>query len=337
MRLPDPVFYPPFLITRASHVRLTVGDIARSRDFYCGVLGLIVSDETPEACYLRAAEEACHHSLVLEKCQEGRVPECTAVGMRVLTEQELDKAHEWLLARKLSVEWVELPFQGRTLRTRDIVGVPVEFCATMDVVERRFGDRRAPATYAKRLDHYQLFSPDNVAQTEFYTELGFRISDAMVAGTDLEGTFLWRKGNTHDLVLFTGTGPRLHHFAYVVSEPAQVLRACDMAGELGYGRTTERGPGRHPLDGALYIYFRDPDGHRVELFDGHYQTIDAELEPNVVQVKDSAQPWGLPGQASWFHEATPFAGARQTDPKIKRTAPTLEAYLERQAAEKGKA
>ncbi|PZU21343.1 MAG: 3,4-dihydroxyphenylacetate 2,3-dioxygenase [Shinella sp.] len=332
MKLPSPVFYPPFSITRASHVRLTVRDIPASRAFYVGVLGLIVSDEDESACYLRAAEEACHHSLVLEKAVPGETPQCTAIGMRVLTDAELDKAFEWLSAKNLPVEWVSLPYQGRTLRMRDVAGVPVELCATMDVVERRFGDLRAPAAYAKRLDHYQLFSPDNLAQTNFYAELGFRISDAVAAGDDLEGAFLWRKGNTHDLVLFTGRGPRLHHFAYVVSEPAQVLRACDMAGERGYGRATERGPGRHPMDGALYIYFRDPDGHRVELFDGHYQTIDAEQEPNLVQVENSAQPWGLPGQSSWYFEATPFAGTDLRDPLIKRTTPTLEEYLARKKA-----
>ncbi|MFI5782882.1 VOC family protein [Nocardia sp. NPDC051570] len=332
--LPEAIFYPPFLITRASHVRLTVRDLAASRDFYSGVLGLIVSDETPEACYLRAAEEACHHSLVLELCAPQARPECTAIGMRVLTDDELDKAHTWFGQRGLPADWIDVPHQGRTLRTRDVVGVPVELCATMDVVDRRFGDHTAPATYAKRLDHYQLFSPDNNAQTAFYAELGFRISDAVMAGDDVEGAFLWRKGNTHDLVLFTGSGPRLHHFAYLVSEPAQVLRACDMAGDRGYGHTIERGPGRHPFAGALYTYFRDPDGHRVELFDGHYQTIDAELAPHVVQVEDSAQPWGLPGQASWYFEATPFQGADRQEPRIKRTAPTLEDYLERRAAGK---
>lgn len=332
--LPEPVFYPPFNITRSSHVRLTVRDLSVSRDFYSGVLGLIVSNETPDACYLRAAEEACHHSLVLEKCAPDAEPECTAIGMRVLTEGELDRASHWLETRGFPIEWMDLPYQGRTLRTRDVVGVPVELCATMDVVDRRFGDLMAPATYAKRLDHYQLFSHDARAQTEFYAKLGFRISDAILAGDDLEGAFLWRKGNTHDLVLFTGSGPRLHHFAYVVSEPSQVLRACDTAGDSGFGRTIERGPGRHPLDGALYVYFRDPDGHRVELFDGHYQTIDAELEPRIVQAKDSAQPWGLPGQSSWFLEATRFSGAEVGEPILERSAPTLEAYLESKSAGK---
>ena len=327
MKLPPPVFYPPFVITRASHVRLTCRDISKSRAFYTEVPGLIVSDEADGCVYLRAAEEACHHSLVLEQAAADAQVECPAIGMRVLTDEELDRAARWLEGKGLPVAFVELPHQGRTLRTRDSAGIPIELCATMDVVERLFGDRRAPATYAKRLDHYQLFVPDVLELSRFYAELGFRFSDVVTAGEELEGAFLWRKGNTHDLVLFTGTGPRLHHFAYTVSEPAQILRACDMAGEMGYPRSTERGPGRHPLDGAMYIYFRDPDGHRIELFDGHYQTIDAELEPNLVPVQRSAQPWGLPGQASWFHEATPFGGAPLVQPKVQRTAPTLENYL----------
>lgn len=40
--------------------------------------------------YLRGLEEVCHHSLVLKKTTEG--PVCERVGMRVYTEDDLEKA-----------------------------------------------------------------------------------------------------------------------------------------------------------------------------------------------------------------------------------------------------
>ena len=58
---------PGFRITRASHVVLTVRDLAASRQFYEKVIGLILTAEEGGALYFRGVEEACHHSLVLRK------------------------------------------------------------------------------------------------------------------------------------------------------------------------------------------------------------------------------------------------------------------------------
>ena len=33
----------------------------------------------------------------------------------------------------------------------------------------------------------------------------------------------------------------------------------------GYLANMERGPGRHGIANAFFLYVRDPDGHRVEL------------------------------------------------------------------------
>ena len=72
MPLRDPVFDPPFNVVRASHVELGVRDLARSRAFYVDCLGLLVSDETEDALYLRGIEERSHHSIVLRRAPRGR-------------------------------------------------------------------------------------------------------------------------------------------------------------------------------------------------------------------------------------------------------------------------
>jgi catechol 2,3-dioxygenase len=46
----------------------------------------------------------------------------------------------------------------------------------------------------------------------------------------------------------------------------------------------------------LFVYLRDPDGHRVEVFNSHYQTIDIEVEPvrwDAASLTTNAR-WGLP-------------------------------------------
>ena len=67
MSLPTTNHDPGFRITRASHVVLTVRDLAASRQFYEKVIGLILTAEEGDALYFRGVEEACHHSLVLRK------------------------------------------------------------------------------------------------------------------------------------------------------------------------------------------------------------------------------------------------------------------------------
>lgn len=328
VQLPQQVFYPPFNITRASHLSYGVRDLKQSLQFYTSVIGMLVTEQTETIAYLRCAEEACHHSLVLRQLDEGEEPCCDSIGFRVLTDQELDQAFDWAKANHVAAQWVDIPHQSRTLRLIDPVGTPLDFCAHMGVLERNMGQMNSSMSFAKRLDHTQILCPDVALCTEFYVSLGFRISDVIVIDGDLEAVFLWRKGSVSDLVLMHGSGPRVHHAAYFVRKPDEILRACDMVGELGLPAiTTEEGPGRHGMDGAYYIYFRDPDGNRVELFDGHYQTIDTELEPKQYPPDVAAPPWGLPTLASWFEEGTKFVDTPVIEPEHPRFAPTMEDYI----------
>ena len=90
MSIPRTVYPAPFNMTRASHVVVTVKDLGASRAFYVDALGFVVSDEDANTLYLRGLEEVCHHSLVLKKTTEA--PVCERVGMRVYTEDDLEKA-----------------------------------------------------------------------------------------------------------------------------------------------------------------------------------------------------------------------------------------------------
>jgi catechol 2,3-dioxygenase len=334
MSLPAVNLDPPFRITRSSHVVLTVKDLDASKRFYSEVLGLVLSAEDSDALYFRGVEEACHHSLVLRK---GLEPACRRIGMRMLTENDLDRAMDYFKAQGCIAAFTEVPFQGRTLQVTDPVGTPMEFCAIMPVMPRMitaFSQQRGGC--ALRLDHYQVLTPEVRKACEFYMAAGFRLSEyiAPKGTTDLRGVFLQRKGNPHDIVFFNGTGPRLHHFAYLAAEVHHLLRACDIAGELGYGSTVERGPGRHGPGHAMYVYFRDPDGHRVELFNTHYQVMDIENEPVAWDPTDHnvSFPWGLPARAGWFTEATLFEGASLHEPRVKPTPMTLEKLLSQPTA-----
>ena len=69
MSIPKPNLHPPFNIVRLSHVEFGVADLAKSRAFYVDTLGLQVTDETPEAIYLRGLEERGHHCMHVLRSQ----------------------------------------------------------------------------------------------------------------------------------------------------------------------------------------------------------------------------------------------------------------------------
>ena len=329
MALPATRYGLPFNITRASHLELHVADLERSLRFYTHVIGLAVTLREDGVAWLRGMEEACHHSLVLRTTTQS--PACPYLGFRVFSDEELVRLAEHLGAAGLTPAWVESPFQGRTLRVSDPGGVPLEFCARMPVQPRlltRFDLYRGGG--ALRLDHLQLHVPDVNALSGFYTDLGFRISEYVtVDGETLIAVFLQRKGNPHDIVLFAGPGPRLHHVAFTTTDVARLTLACDVAGELGYGAQVERGPGRHGPGHALYVYMRDPDGHRVELFTTHYQTLDIDDEPVRWDPREArfGMPWGLPAQRSWHVEASPFVGVEVTGSAAADGPHVLEEFL----------
>ena len=329
--LPTTAPEPPFRITRASHVSLTVTDLGASRDFYRDVIGLVVTEETPDAVYLRGLEEAAHHSLTLYRTDGA--PLADRVGFRVATDEDIDRAEHWLRAHDVVHRRVEKPFQGPTIQFTDGVGTHMELTSSMTVVERRmqhFDEFRSGAP--QRIDHFQVVTHDVQGATEWWAQLGMRMSEytAKDGTEELWGSWMEVKGNTHDLVFTNGRGPRLHHFAYTVPDAVKLIDAADVAGALGFGQEIDRGPGRHGISNALFLYLRDPDQHRIELFTTHYQFMDLETPPIRWDVSDPrrAQLWGMPASARWFFEASPFPDQPVEEPLLTATPATLEDYLQ---------
>lgn len=328
VQIPETPTSAPFRVTRASHLVYTVRDLARSRDFYTEVLGLVVSDEDRDTLYLRGVEERTHHSLVLKRT-DGQ-PACVRAGLRTFDDEDLEKAKFFFEKSGLKAEFVDAPYQSRTLHTTDVSGAKLELCASMPRVERldqKFEHLRGGG--ALRFDHYQLTTTDVQATARFYTEMGFRIMDYMVVSGQPFGVFLHAKDSQYDVVFVRRPGPALHHFAYVVNGINDIIRACDIAGSLGYGDNVEYGPGRHSLGHSYYVYLLDPDNHRVELMPPPIYYGDAEDGPIVFDLTGASrvtESWGLPPRLSWLKNATPFEGA-PLNSLPPGPEPSLEAYL----------
>jgi catechol 2,3-dioxygenase len=319
MPIRRPVPAPPFNIVRASHVELAVRDLGASRAFYVDCLGYLVTDATGDALYLRGVEERNHHSIVLRRSQEIGVD---ALGFKLASEEDLDRAAFWFARTGLPTSFPELLYQGRTLRTADPLGMPLDFYFRMDQAElmlQRYAEYRGARI--QRIDHLNCFTPDVQASNDFYNALGFRVTE--YTETDDAEPKLWavwmhRKGNVHDLALTNGRGPRLHHIGVWTAGALDILHLCDVMATSGYLANMERGPGRHGISNAFFLYVRDPDGHRVELFTSDYLTVDPDLEPLRWSLRDPQRQtlWGHPAPKSWFEEGSPFVGVALREPAL---------------------
>jgi len=287
MSLPTTNFDPGFHITRASHVVLTVRDLAASRRFYKEVIGLILTAEDDSTLYFRGVEEACHHSLVLRKAAD---VSCLRIGLRVFSDRDLEKLKTFFETQGCPAAWVDVPHQGRTLHATDPAGTPLEFCATMPVMPRMITKfTRHAGGSALRLDHYQILTPEVRKACEFYMAAGFRLSEYVApSGTfDLRGVFLQRKGNPHDIVFFNGAGG---------APPAARLRCRGRARFRGSRRARSGAAWAGACDVRLYARPRRPSRRAVQhpLSDHGYRERAGRLGPFGPQYR---APLGLAGAA----------------------------------------
>ena len=298
-----------FSIIRVARTVINVTDLDESRKFYVDALGFIETERTDDRLYLRCLEEAHHHSLVLQKADK---PSVEAIGYKVKSDKDLEELETFFQSKGLKTKWLEEGKQhalGKALRVQDISGLPVEFFSKMDKVERllqRYDLYKG--SRVQRIDHVNCAVPDVQKAYDFYVnELGFECSEDTIDSTgQLWAAWLHRKPTVHDQAFMNGVGPRLHHIGFWLPDPLALIHTCDVLASLGYAHSIERGPGRHGLSNAFFLYLRDPDGHRIELYNGDYLTSDSDVGPLHWDLDDPMRQtfWGAKAPDSWFDEAS---------------------------------
>jgi catechol 2,3-dioxygenase len=323
-----------FNIIRCARAILHVTDLAASRDFYENALGFVVTEADQQHLYLRGYEEHNHHSLVLKKAEQ---PGIEVISYKVYAEEDLENLYDFFERKNMNPKWINEGQQhavGKAFRVQDISGIPVEFFVKMDTVERllqRYDLYRGARV--QRIDHFNCMVSDVQKAYDFYVnELGFACSEY----TETEDKKLWaawlhRKPNVHDLALMNGKGPLLHHIGFWLSDQLSIIHACDVLASMGYAKSIERGPGRHGLSNAFFLYLRDPDGHRIELYNGDYLTCDPDFKPIRWDINDPRRQtfWGHQAPDSWFDEASEVLDIHSgkpmelREPTLKKLKPTF--------------
>ena len=305
--IPTPTAPAPDVL-RCAYMELIVTDLKKSRDFYVEVLDLQVTEEDENAVYLRSMEEFIHHNLVL---RQGPTAAVAAFSYRVASPEDVDRAEAYYRELGCEVRRNKDGFVkgiGDSVRVQDPLGFPYEFFYDVEHVERlawRY-DLYSPGALV-RLDHFNQVTPDVPKAVDYMEKLGFRVTEDIQddAGT-VYAAWMRRKPTVHDTAMTGGDGPRMHHVAFATHEKHNILAICDKLGALRLSDTIERGPGRHGVSNAFYLYLRDPDGHRIEVYTQDYYTGDPDNPVITWDVHDNQRRdwWGNPVVPSWYTEAS---------------------------------
>jgi catechol 2,3-dioxygenase len=299
-----------FDIVKAGHIEFFVTNLKEAREFYVDTLGFVVTETDRSHIYLRGLEDRVHHCLILTKSD---APGVGHFAFRVANEDGLKSIETLAKAKGGKTTWVEAGEergQGRALMTEDMFGFPVEFYSKMakeDWMLQKFQNYRGAKVM--RLDHFNILLPDVAAAYDWYVKgLGFvctEVTETEGAKPEMWAAWLRRKHDCHDIALTTGKGPRVHHVGFTVSDRSSIMDVADLLASSGYLKSMERGPGRHGVSNAFFLYLRDPDGNRIELYTGDYVSADPDWVPIKWKLNDPQRQtfWGAPTPLSWFDEA----------------------------------
>ncbi len=292
-------------IIRIGHGVFYVTDLEKSKHFYVDLLGLNILHESQSALYLRGVEDR-EWTLKLELAPQAGVKH---LAYRVGNQGDLEAMIAFAESENLPWRWETEQDYPKLLKMQDPFGTPIAFYAESvkyPWLLQRYDLHRGPGL--QRIDHINVMSPNVEAMMRWYIDkLGFRLSEY----TEDDQKRIWaawiqRRGGVHDLAITNGSGPRLHHFAYWMPDAMSIIRACDILAGAMQTDAIERGPGRHGISNAFFLYLRDPDGHRIELYTSDYITADPDFEPIRWHLDDPRRQtlWGAKTPRSWFEEGS---------------------------------
>ena len=172
------------------------------------------------------------------------------------------------------------------------------------------------------LSHIELLTPKPEESLFYFREiLGMEVSGESGDSVYLRGFGDYERSS---LKLTASKQSGVGHLAYRTYSPEALQRRVAALEAGGIGGAWLDGDLGH---GAAYT-FLDPDGHRIELFNTHYQVMDIENEPVRWDASQSAKRrWMLPARRQWFFEASRFAGVELREPVKKGDPMSLEKFI----------
>lgn len=241
------------------YVRLGTRDKGQTDRFAREILGLEKVRQEAGASYFRS--DSRDHTLVYF---EGD-PSDHSVGFELRTADELERAAAELSNRGVHVragtpDECEQRHVKAFVHFKDPTGNKIELVVNPHHSGRRyFPSRDAGIT---GFSHVGLCTTDAARDERFWTQvLGARVSDWIG-----DAPLLRIDDVHHKVALFPTTRSGVQHINHQVEGVDDIMRAWYMLKKLDV--PIAFGPGRHPTSGAMFLYFRGPDGMIFEYSSG---------------------------------------------------------------------
>ncbi|WP_226037535.1 VOC family protein [Aquibacillus saliphilus] len=281
-------------IAKLGHVGLITTDLEKSLVFFKEVVGLEETEVKNGTVYLRAWGDFEHHTLSIREGSESCVDH---IAWKAKREEDVEKFAELLAFSGTEVTWVkegEEAGQGSAIRFQLPSQHTFEIYFKMDkpladedrrsVLKNQTYKSWRKGISPRRIDHVNILSSYDAKEITNYliNSLGFKLREYIKAPDDsYAGSWLSVTNLVHDIaVSFDPTSPtenQIHHISYWLDDAQDLLRAADILSENGI---KFKGPGKHGISQAMYIYVEDPgSGLRVELFTGGYLIFEPDWDP----------------------------------------------------------
>lgn len=291
--------------------------------FFYEMLGMEISYREGQSVYLRAYEDFYQYSL---KITERDQPGLEEITWRAKSSEALERMAYWLKDAGVGSGWAENDYahgsaykfttpdghRMKVLYELDYFVAPAELRSKL---RNRPSKRPLRGVPVRRIDHVSLMVSDVARHRDFLVDqLGFKVREELIGEDEKTfGSWLSVSPLVHEIAILgdrLGRGNRFHHLAYWYGVPQHLMDIADVFSERDI--PIERGPGKHGIGQAYYLYAFEPGGNRIELygdsgyliFDPDWQAVTWSMANEVDRVK--AGVWiGGKSPDSFFRYATP--------------------------------
>ncbi|ATL88121.1 catechol 2,3-dioxygenase [Streptomyces malaysiensis subsp. malaysiensis] len=308
-------------IAHLAHVQLLTPRLDDSVRFFTDFLGLRVVGAEGNQVYLHAWDDYQHHTLTLRGHRHAGI---ARTHLRTASPESLTRRVAAIEAAGHGRGWVDgEPGFGPTYVFTDPDGH--EFGLYYEAEWFESGDAFRPALKnqaaaypntgvpARRLDHVNFLGKTPVDNRDFMVEaLGAMTTEQILLDDGTVGAAWTTFTNKSYDIVYTrdnlGHSGRLHHIAFAADSRHDILRACDVALDLGV--FIETGPHKHAIQQTFFLYLYEPGGNRIELCNAGARLV---LAPDWKRVdwseaeRAKGQAWGLRTIESFHTHGTPTA------------------------------
>lgn len=283
-------------VKELGYIGIEASDLPAWERFCVNLIGLQLADRRQDRVSFRQDRKV--HRVIVEP---GPADDIAYFGYDCGSDVELDEIVDRLQANGFGVELgdgVLAAARGvdRIAVTTDPMGIRLELYVGLHDADTPFSSPLNPSGFQTAdggAGHSALVSPDRQAALDFYTLLGFRISDYILQevgpGQVLDIAFTHCNGRHHTQGFVAVPSPKkMHHFMVEVNDRDDVGVAFDRALEAKapIGMTI----GMHPNDKMFSFYLVTPSGFLWEFGAGGVLITDDESW--VVQTYQGISTWG---------------------------------------------